>query len=460
MIPVLLLSCTAPSPEGGTVDTAADSGAAPVAIPDRVHLADGFIRDAEGRALVLRGVNVSNASKDPSTGFYGWAEAADFQALADWGFDSVRLLTFWEAIEPEPGVIDDAYLDGLVARVQMARDAGLYVVLDMHQDLFGRGFGDDGAPAWACDQALYDSYVQPDPWSLGYLTEEVWTCFDRFWSDTELQDQYAAAWAAAAARVADEPAVIGFDLMNEPWPAFGDAEAFSAGALQEFYARVAGRLVEAAPGRLVIVEPITLVQYGLLDPGVGPIDGAEVVFGPHYYHPTVHEGGAYDGDTAPMDLAFSTYDAHAADMQSTWWLGEWGGPEGEEGGIAAYLGDIDAMLLQRAVGSALWSYDESGGFAILDGQGGLRPDVQAALQHPRVVAYGGDPGGASWDGSTLRWTVVERAGVPARSTLWVGPGLDDAAISVQGAEGFTYDAASGRVDVEGLGELSLTLSGS
>ncbi|RME27915.1 MAG: hypothetical protein D6798_03625 [Deltaproteobacteria bacterium] len=453
----MLVGCRAPSGEGGGAgggDTAAESPE----IPDRVHLADGRIRDRSGRALVWRGVNVSNASKDPATGFYGWAEAEDYAALAAWGFDSVRLLTFWEAIEPEPGVIDDAYLDGLVERVAMARDAGLSVILDMHQDLFGRGFGGDGAPAWACDADLYASYEPQDPWSLGYLTDEIWTCFDRFWSDDSLQEHYAAAWGAVAERVADEPAVVAFDLMNEPWPARGDAEAFSAGTLQRFYERIAAVLGEAAPGRIIIVEPITLVQYGLLDPGVGAIEGAEVVFGPHYYHPTVHEGGAYDGDPTPMETAFAAYDAHADAMGSTWWLGEWGGPEGEAGGIAEYLADIDAMLAARAVGSALWSYDESGGFAILDGAGALRPDVQAALQHPRVVAYGGDPGGASWDGDTLRWTVVERAGVPARSTVWIGRGVDPSAIDVQGGESWRYDEETGLVEVEGLGALSLTLS--
>jgi endoglycosylceramidase len=44
--------------------------------------------------------------------------------------------------------------------------------------------------------------------------------FDNFWNyeeHPELQDHYAAMWAHVAERFRDHPAVIGYDLMNEPW---------------------------------------------------------------------------------------------------------------------------------------------------------------------------------------------------------------------------------------------------
>ena len=63
----------------------------------------------------------------------------------DWGMNAVRLLTTWAAVEPEQGVYDEAYLDALAERLDWAKDAGLHVVLDMHQDVYGEGFGFDGA---------------------------------------------------------------------------------------------------------------------------------------------------------------------------------------------------------------------------------------------------------------------------------------------------------------------------
>ena len=48
--------------------------------------------------------------------------------------------------------------------------------------------------------------------------------FDNFWAEppgpdgVPLQEHYATALRAVAAAVADEPLVLGYDLMNEPWP--------------------------------------------------------------------------------------------------------------------------------------------------------------------------------------------------------------------------------------------------
>ena len=81
------------------------------------------------------------------------------------GFDVVRLLVHWSALEPRRGTFDTAYLDRIRQAVGWAREHGIYVVLDMHQDAWGKyiasppgetcapGFthqqGWDGAPRWA-----------------------------------------------------------------------------------------------------------------------------------------------------------------------------------------------------------------------------------------------------------------------------------------------------------------------
>jgi endoglycosylceramidase len=96
---------------------------------DRV--CDGSIRDAEGRAMILRGVNLAGVHKHaPYTDDF---LPADYVRLrADWGMTAIRFLITWAAIEPEPGRYDDAYLDWVRERLQWANDAGLAVVIDMH----------------------------------------------------------------------------------------------------------------------------------------------------------------------------------------------------------------------------------------------------------------------------------------------------------------------------------------
>ncbi|MCC6645048.1 MAG: hypothetical protein IT374_05680, partial [Polyangiaceae bacterium] len=55
------------------------------------HRADERILDADGRSLVLHGVNVANAAKY-APDLLPWQSAADFEALAAAGLDTVRLL--------------------------------------------------------------------------------------------------------------------------------------------------------------------------------------------------------------------------------------------------------------------------------------------------------------------------------------------------------------------------------
>ena len=52
----------------------------------------------------------------------------------------------------------------------------------------------------------------------------MWRAYDHFWANDPgpgavgLQDRYAAAWKETATRFAASNHVLGYDLMNEPWP--------------------------------------------------------------------------------------------------------------------------------------------------------------------------------------------------------------------------------------------------
>jgi endoglycosylceramidase len=143
--------------------------------------------------------------------------------IRGWGMNCVRLGILWDGLEPEPGRIDTAYLDRIARLLGWARAAGLYVLLDMHQDLYSVKFS-DGAPAWATlDEGK--PHTTGAVWSDAYyISEAVQTALDHFWANSPgpdgvgLQEHYARVWRAVALRFKDEPAVVGFDLMNEPFP--------------------------------------------------------------------------------------------------------------------------------------------------------------------------------------------------------------------------------------------------
>ena len=190
-----------------------------------------FLWDAQGRAMILRGCNLDGSAKGDS-GLPAFSHEEVLALSGEWGFNFTRYLIFWFKIEPEPGVYDEAYLDEVETRLDWAAEAGLQVVLDMHQDLWGPGISDswggsDGAPQWATltddfPHIPFSQYL--GSWAFDYLSPAVIRAFDNFWDyqrHPELQDHYAAMWAHVVERFRDHPAVLGYDPMNEPWQGTG-----------------------------------------------------------------------------------------------------------------------------------------------------------------------------------------------------------------------------------------------
>jgi endoglycosylceramidase len=177
--------------------------------------------DASAKPLILHGLNVAN--KSPQEGYVGDLTPKDFAAIRSWGMNCIRLAIFWDGLEPQPGHFDRAYLDRIAQRVAWAKAQGLYVLLDMHQDLYSVKFS-DGASAWATlDEG--QPFTRTAVWSDAYYgSPAVQSALDHFWANSAapdgegLQDRYARAWQFVAQRFRDEPAVIGYDLMNEPFP--------------------------------------------------------------------------------------------------------------------------------------------------------------------------------------------------------------------------------------------------
>ncbi len=180
--------------------------------------------DPEGRSMVLHGINVVN--KDPGTNYLGHISEKEFVLFKTWGFNVVRLGIIWDGLEPEPGKYNEDYLLGIDEMIQWAANHGIYVFLDMHQDLYSVEFS-DGAPSWA---TITDG--QPHEtgaiWSDSYLiSPAVQTAFDNFWNNTlaqdsmGIQDHYINLWKHIAERYKDNPTVIGFDIMNEPFMGSG-----------------------------------------------------------------------------------------------------------------------------------------------------------------------------------------------------------------------------------------------
>lgn len=199
----------------------------------RIHTSGHAFVDEAGRQRILSGVSLvckGNRRPDGTIDYIGPWQEEDFRALACWGFNVVRLGLIWDAVEPQPGLYDDAYLGWIGTMLDHCRRHGLYAYLDMHQDLFSSLFS-DGAPAWAT--LTTEPFDKTELWSDAYLfSPAVQQAYDAFWANEAapdgvgLLDHYAAMWEHIADRFAEHEAVLGFDFLNEPNPGSGSLEVF------------------------------------------------------------------------------------------------------------------------------------------------------------------------------------------------------------------------------------------
>lgn len=211
-----------------------EAGSSPTAgAPPALRVADGRIVDVQDRTVLLRGVAVIGLGDyfqgNPEVPSSAGVTERDLDQIAALGMNVIRLLVHWSALEPARGVFDDAYLARARQVVDWARARGLYVILDMHQEAWGKYVatapdqdcpapfstnpGWDGAPEWAT--------ITDGKWRCRFMARElspaVMTAWESFWDDREgIQTELIGVWAWLARTFRDDPTVAGYDLLNEP----------------------------------------------------------------------------------------------------------------------------------------------------------------------------------------------------------------------------------------------------
>ncbi|MFT3693949.1 MAG: cellulase family glycosylhydrolase [Kofleriaceae bacterium] len=354
--------------------------------PARVR--DGFLHDDEGRAVIMRGVNLSGAQKIAP--YLDDKTAADYARVRnDWGFNAIRFIMTWSAVEPTQGQYDELYLSAVRERMQWAHDAGLFVIVEMHEDIYGEGFGFDGAPKWTCDAANYEGFVPGDPWFVSATDPKVEACVDHLMNDADIQDQFVAMWKHVALTLSDQPAIIGFDPLNEPnwgtYPIF----TFEKDKLAPLYDRVVGE-VRGVTNWVAFLEPGASRNLGT--PTSLPVPSyPDVMYAPHSYDSAAESGAGFDPSHRQSIIDnVAELQGEATARGEGLWIGEYGG-------VAANPGIVDYMSAQYdAVGavagsSMYWSYDKSDGYSLLDPEGNEKPDLVNTVVRPYPERVAGTP---------------------------------------------------------------------
>jgi endoglycosylceramidase len=224
-----------------------------------------WITNSAGQVVLMHGANevYKVAPYEPSASGFNEEDAA---FLAANGFNVVRLGVIWSAVEPEPGVYDTDYLDSINATVQMLADHGIYTIVDMHQDNYSEAFQGEGAPAWATRDGGLPNPKQGFPGNY-FLNPAEWHAWDSFWGNAPasnglgLEDNYAQSWETIASYFSGNSAVIGYDIMNEPFPGSSwvstllGSQFFGQQQLSPMYNQVAAAIRAVDPNTSLYIEP-------------------------------------------------------------------------------------------------------------------------------------------------------------------------------------------------------------
>jgi endoglycosylceramidase len=354
------------------------------------------IVDAHGRQVLLRGVNVDGLVDywrpdlrisypiDPARYANGACprddprvEGAvlcrrDFAQMRPLGYDAIRLNLSWSLLEPSPGRIDRTYIDRIAQVVGWAKQAGIYVILDMHQDAWSKYLystsadhctapyqairGYDGAPKWA------SIHTQPVCALAGTreLDPAVEEDFAKFFSDAQapdgigLREHFISAVTALAKRFHNDPTVAGYDLLNEP--TFFTVPGDDASVLLPFYAKIIGAVTHRVKGfkQLFFIEPEATRDItdrsGITVSWSRYSAYRNVVYEPHVYTRT------FTPRSFPMDGGYLSAIADTQHLGLPLWIGEFGSnPVDTRTVLNAHYVQQDAFGL----GGALWLWKEN-----------------------------------------------------------------------------------------------------
>ncbi|KAI8338587.1 glycoside hydrolase superfamily [Chlamydoabsidia padenii] len=236
-----------------------------------------FVDKDTNRTVFFHGINVGGGAKLP-VGFPSHArhgywldydrkvtfvgrpfplEEADLhlQRLVSLGFNLLRFIVTWEAIEHEgPGIYDFEYLDYVIQVLKKCRQYGLQVFIDPHQDTWSRHCGGSGHPGWTLALAglnplhftttiaalVHNDYDPPESfprmiWNTNLQRLAAATMLTLFFAgktfapycmvdQVNIQDYLQTHFFGAITQLArrikqynlEDNVVLGYDTMNEP----------------------------------------------------------------------------------------------------------------------------------------------------------------------------------------------------------------------------------------------------
>jgi len=260
-----------------------------------------WFHDQEGRFLLFRGVNFASRSKlppylpiaplhekkmDQST-LKEEIELvkSELDLLKKLGFNIIRLLISWKAIEPRPNPnLNELMAEGLeyLTLVNQISDAlykrDMYIILDFHQDIAHEVYGGDGFPDWAL--AIDEEHERPKPsnlkdrkWQTAYMINKlVKHTLSSFWKNDLTNKEFSLRNFPVRTHLEKtigqtvkffkslnedhgHPAILGIEPFNEPHPVGIPPVDFEARFLYQYYQNVESEIRKFDDKIFLFIEP-------------------------------------------------------------------------------------------------------------------------------------------------------------------------------------------------------------
>lgn len=306
--------------------------------PLRLRIEGATFRDPRNREVTLHGINVAGDAKYPrkpdqcshikdgffdadDISFVGRPFSEDeapehFTRLKRWGYNTIRYIFTWEAIEHAgPGKYDDEFIRHTIAILRLAQDYGFYVFMDPHQDVWSRFTGGSGAPMWTlyaaglnpktfhATQAAIVHNTWDDPtqfpkmaWATNYQRLACQTMLTLFFGGRDfapnakldgvniqdyLQGHFIGAVKYLAEKIKEagdleDSVVIGWESMNEPnrgYIGWEDMSVWPADQnLRKFTSPTAWQCLLTGSGRAAEVETYEFGNLGPYKSGTTLVD--------------------------------------------------------------------------------------------------------------------------------------------------------------------------------------------
>lgn len=252
----------------------------------------------------------------------------DHVKLAELGVNVYRLGFMWKGAEPVRGEYNQTYFDAVRRITSEASKKGIYTLFDMHQDVISEKYCGEGVPDWAIsaesNEPSSDAFPAPEGqpftaiasdgyptredcakfgWPSYYQTKSVAKAFGELYSESGFLNDWSNYWGEISRQFKDESAVLGYELINEPYagnifanPSLLVPSVADRKQLQPAYDTISKSIRQNDNQTLIFFAAVTwddIVPVGFDHAPGGPQNAPTSVFAYHYYEPPQYDTKSY-----------------------------------------------------------------------------------------------------------------------------------------------------------------------